>query len=79
MEIFFYYNENNEYHREDGPAMEFVNGNKFWYKNDLLHREDGPAREYSSGKKEYWYNDKKYSEIKTDEEWIKFVKLMVFI
>ena len=59
--------------------MEFVNGNKFWYKNDLLHREDGPAREYSSGKKEYWYNDKKYSEIKTDEEWIKFVKLMVFI
>ena len=97
----FYYNENNEYHREDGPAIEYTNGDKYWCKNGLFHREDGPAIEYSNGAKEwlrngkhhredgpaieyvdgdkkYLYNDIEYSEIKTDEEWIRFIKLMIF-
>lgn len=30
-------------HREDGPALEWATGTKFWYKEDKLHREDGPA------------------------------------
>jgi len=30
-------------HREDGPAVEWYNGSKEWYKNAKLHREDGPA------------------------------------
>ena len=42
---------NGLYHREDGPAREYANGDKFWYKNGLLHREDGPAKECSSGDK----------------------------
>ena len=74
----FYYNENGLLHREDGPAIEDSNGLKDWYKNGKLHREDGSAVEYPNGKKEYWYNDIKYPEIKTDEEWKRFVKLMVF-
>ena len=38
-----WYNEQDQLHREDGPSVEFVNGNKFWFINDQLHREDGPA------------------------------------
>ena len=29
--------------REDGPAIEWTDGNKTWYKSGLIHREDGPA------------------------------------
>jgi hypothetical protein len=50
----FYSNENSKWHREDGPAVEYVNGNKFWYINGELHREDGPACEYYEGTK-VWY------------------------
>ena len=28
----FYY-KNGEYHREDGPAIEYTNGVKYWYLN----------------------------------------------
>ena len=45
---------NGEYHREDGPAIEWSDGTKYWYVNGQLHREDGPAIEYSDGSK-YWY------------------------
>ena len=74
----YYYNENNEYHREDGPAVEYVSGYKEWWKNGKRHREGGPAIEWSNGEKRYFYNSILYSEIKTDEEWIRFIKLMVF-
>ena len=75
-----YYNKNNELHREEGPAIEWAAyGYKAWYRNGNLHREDGPAREFASGKKEYWYNDINYPEIKTNEEWIKFIKLIIFM
>jgi hypothetical protein len=46
---------NGRLHREDGPAIEYNNGDKFWCLNGRLHREDGPAIEYSNGDK-YWYN-----------------------
>ena len=42
------------FHREDGPAIEKVNGEKHWYFNGLPHREDGPAFEYANGCK-LWY------------------------
>jgi hypothetical protein len=38
-----YLNENSELHRLDGPAIEYSNCNKYWYKNNLPHIEDGPA------------------------------------
>ncbi len=37
-------------HREDGPAVEHVNGDKTWMQNGVWHREDGPALEWSSTK-----------------------------
>jgi hypothetical protein len=46
-------NSEGEWHREDGPAIEWKDGGKFWYINDKLHREDGPAEEYANGTK-YW-------------------------
>lgn len=28
-----WYNEEGQYHREDGPAIEWADGSKFWYLN----------------------------------------------
>lgn len=46
--------KNGEPHREDGPAFEHTNGDKYWYLNGKQHREDGPAIENTNGNK-YWY------------------------
>jgi hypothetical protein len=43
-------------HREDGPALEWADGDKFWYRDGLVHREDGPAIDCSNGTKK-WYRD----------------------
>ena len=53
---------NSDYHREDSPAIEFIDGDKFWYINGLRHREDGPAIEYISGNKRWYINDREYTE-----------------
>jgi hypothetical protein len=45
-------------HRENGPAVEHVNGDKLWYIDGNLHREDGPAIKSLSGA-EQWYIDGK--------------------
>jgi hypothetical protein len=73
-----YKNENNEWHREDGPAIEFSDGEKWWYKNGKFHREDGPAREYNDGKKHYYYNSK-LIDVSTDKEFKQYIKMKVFI
>ena len=54
-------------HREDGPAVEDVDGAKGWYLNGKLHREDGPAREWADGDK-WWYlhNEKVHPETLVD-------------
>ena len=43
-------------HRKDGPAIEYANGTKEWWKEGVRHREDGPAIEYADGIKE-WYKE----------------------
>ena len=53
---------NDKLHREDGPAVEWVEGDKFWYLNGKRHREDGPAIEYSNGDKFWFLNDEIYRE-----------------
>ena len=61
-----WYNEVGKLHREDGPAIEYADGDKFWYLNGLLHREDGPAVEWADGLKLWyliWYlNGRSYTE-----------------
>jgi len=49
-----WFNSNRQLHREDGPAVIWADGCKFWYQNGEQHREDGPAVEMISGTKE-WY------------------------
>ena len=60
----FYYSDREMtiLHREDGPALEYPNGDKEWYLNDKRHREDGPAIEWSNGAKEWRLNDKLHRE-----------------
>ena len=55
-------NLNGLYHREDGPAIEWSNGDKSWWLNDKLHRENGPAYEYADGFKEWYLNGKLHRE-----------------
>ena len=63
-----------QYHREDGPAIEYKDGTKFWYFHAKLHRLDGPAYESPSGYKEWWYYNK-YIECSSQEEFERLVKL----
>jgi hypothetical protein len=54
--------QNGVLHREDGPAIEYADGNIEWYQNGKRHREDGPAIEWSNGTKEWYQNDKLHRE-----------------
>jgi hypothetical protein len=49
-----WYNSEGELHREDGPAIEYIDGSREWWVNGELHRTDGPAREWASGSRA-WY------------------------
>ena len=55
-------NAANQYHRVDGPAIEWVNGDKSWWVNGLLHRLDGAAREWVSGAKDWFINGEALTE-----------------
>jgi len=41
-------------HNIGGPAIEFANGDKWWYINGIVHRTDGPAIKCIDGT-EWWY------------------------
>jgi len=58
-------------HREDGPAVEWYNGDESWFLNGQLHREDGPAQEYYGTYKGWYLNGEHYSE----EEYLKIINL----
>ena len=43
-----------QYHREDGPAVEFLSSNtRYWYQYGENHRLDGPAVEYDFDGREF--------------------------
>jgi hypothetical protein len=58
----WYDKPNGNLHRIDGPALEYVNGSKYWYLNGQLHRTDGPALEYAGGAKAWYLNNKEMTE-----------------
>ncbi len=62
----YYFNEQNQLHKEDGPAIQYTNGDKEWWINGLLHRIDGPAIAYGYRRKEYYLLNKEYSY----EDWL---------
>ena len=45
-----------DFHKEDGPTLEYISGTKLWWINGKRHREDGPAIEYISGNKRWYIN-----------------------
>jgi len=69
-----WYNDQGYYHREDGPAVECVNGTKQWFKNGKFHRIGGPAIEWHFGEKEYFLNDKLYTKKEYNKKSLKFPK-----
>lgn len=52
-------NNSHQFHRLTGPAVEYVNGAKMWYRNGKLHREDGPATICENGDR-WWYKNGKH-------------------
>ena len=73
----YYYNNLNQLHREDGPAIELTNGDKSWYLNNLCHREDGPAIEFADGTK-CWCFRGKHIDCETNEEFLQLMKMKAF-
>lgn len=71
-ELVVYHTINGKWHREDGPAIENHEGDKYWFKNGKLHRLDGPAAEYFDEQKEWYIDDTEY----TEEEYKKILKTM---
>jgi hypothetical protein len=57
---------NDIYHREDGPAIIYYDGEMRWYIKGILHRTDGPAIIYTSGHQSWFLNGCKY---KNQTEW----------
>ena len=56
------------YHREDGAAVEYANGDKSWYQYGKYHRLDGPAVECTNGYREFWINNKHIENVRSIEE-----------
>lgn len=52
----FWKNEQGYLHREDGPAIEWSNGDISFYLNGELHCIGGPAVRYTNGIKRWWVN-----------------------
>jgi hypothetical protein len=66
----FWRNEKGEYHREDGPAIEWSSGAKEWWLNGKLHRKDGPAVEYANGDKNWFLNGQRHRANGPACEWV---------
>lgn len=49
-------------HREDGPAIEHMNGGTEWLLNGIWHRVGGPAIEGADGSAHWWVNGKQHRE-----------------
>lgn len=64
------------FHREDGPAVIYDVGSKWWYVDGKQHRLDGPAVEFVTGELEWWVNGVQHREdgpamiTKEKEEWL---------
>jgi len=61
--------QDNQLHREDGPAIEWADGSMRWYQNGILHRLDGPAVVWTNGPT-YWYINGKHL---TEEEFNRII------
>jgi len=56
-----YCNSKGQNHRLDGPAVEWLDGDKAWWVNDKLHRLDGPAIVSFNDSTEWWLRGIQYT------------------
>ena len=63
-----YYNSANQLHRDEGPAIEWIDGGKEWFQNGQTHRIGGPAIEWSDGTVSWCLFGKEYTESKYQEQ-----------
>jgi hypothetical protein len=49
-------------HRNDGPAVVFPGGTRYWYQRGELHRVGGPAVEFRAGT-QWWYQHGKFHRV----------------
>jgi len=56
-------NKKGQWHRLDGPAIVYKDGEKWWYLHGVRHRDDGPAIIGEDGEEEWWINDKQVKPI----------------
>ena len=68
------FHSNNQFHRLDGPAVEYEGGYKAWWINGKRHRIDGPAIIYSNGTKDWWL-DNEFIDVNSQEEFEEYLKL----
>ena len=71
-----YMREDGVYHREDGPAVEHLDGYKVWFRNGVLHREDGPAVERPDGVIFFYYNGREMN-FEDSAKYVEWVKLQL--
>lgn len=50
----FIYMKIGRLHREDGPAVSWLDGTEMWYFEGKLHRDGGPAVTHPDGRTEDW-------------------------
>ena len=76
----YWLTENGEYHREDGPAIEYTDGSKHYFQNNIRHRLDGPAREYSDWYEcNLWYFNGKIIPVSSQEEFEQYLRILAFV
>ena len=51
-------NSKGDFHRKNGPAIIYPNGDQYWYINGKLHRVGGPAVIWANGES-HWYTHSK--------------------
>ena len=77
-----WYNEHDQLHRIDGPAIIWSDGGADWYINGSRHRTDGPAVIGSDGD-QYWYihgnqlTEEQFNDIIQDEEHLNWYLLQI--
>ena len=72
------YYKNYILHRDNGPAVVYINGDEEWYKEDSLHRENGPAWNWKSCNDISWHYEGKLIDCKSQEEFERIMKLRLF-
>jgi hypothetical protein len=55
-----YYDDEDRYHRLDGPAVISHNQDKFWYMCGKCHRLDGPSCIWANGETSWYINETWY-------------------